>query len=450
MRIADRDKRSAWDVVEVAHWEQIPAAVKSDAVKSDAVKSDAVKSDAVQPGAVRLLAADLDNNGAPDLIVSGPEASRVWLGDQAGGKFTASGPICPASSSRPSISTARGGSISSVWTAMGGRCVRQPRHEGLSLADDSPLGSGTEWRQPDQFVRLGWRSGSPERHVLSEAADRRSGRPFRPGESGGRGSDSHRLAQWHVAGRIQPAGRHDAGSASSGSRARARSCSPGTANGSRSSPISCGARRWGCSSTPSDNGPHLSNHRMGSRSAAINLSPGDGYYDLRINANLWETHFFDHLSLVVVDHSAGTEIFVDERFSPASTGPKMYLTENAAPDRAGLRPLGPRRHRIGSPRSTEVSRRFRPRRLPRTCRGALGRDRIAGRRGDGSDVTGRCICWPPAGFIRPTARSISLSPRAAASRRTGSCWKSPTAQAAGKRRKTSVSPPARTRRWSFA
>jgi Tfp pilus assembly protein PilF len=45
------------------------------------------------------------------------------------------------------------------------------------------------------------------------------------------------------------------------------------------------------------------------------LAPRDGVYDLRITAELWETHFFDLTGLVAVDHPAGTEIFVDERFA---------------------------------------------------------------------------------------------------------------------------------------
>jgi hypothetical protein len=43
----------------------------------------------------------------------------------------------------------------------------------------------------------------------------------------------------------------------------------------------------------------------------------DGVYDVRVTAELWETHFFDHVSLLVVDHAPGTEVFVDERFSAA-------------------------------------------------------------------------------------------------------------------------------------
>jgi tetratricopeptide (TPR) repeat protein len=51
--------------------------------------------------------------------------------------------------------------------------------------------------------------------------------------------------------------------------------------------------------------------------AGDQLVPRDGAYDVRITAELWETHFFDHVSLLVVDHPADTEVFVDERFSPA-------------------------------------------------------------------------------------------------------------------------------------
>jgi Tfp pilus assembly protein PilF len=45
------------------------------------------------------------------------------------------------------------------------------------------------------------------------------------------------------------------------------------------------------------------------------LVPSDGVYDMRVTAELWETHFFDRLSLLVADHPPGTEVFVDERFA---------------------------------------------------------------------------------------------------------------------------------------
>ena len=46
------------------------------------------------------------------------------------------------------------------------------------------------------------------------------------------------------------------------------------------------------------------------------LAARDGMYDVRITAELWETHFFDHVGLMYVDHPKDTEVFVDERFSP--------------------------------------------------------------------------------------------------------------------------------------
>jgi len=41
----------------------------------------------------------------------------------------------------------------------------------------------------------------------------------------------------------------------------------------------------------------------------------DGFYDLRITGELWETYYYDSLRLMAVDHPAGTEVFTDERFA---------------------------------------------------------------------------------------------------------------------------------------
>lgn len=50
------------------------------------------------------------------------------------------------------------------------------------------------------------------------------------------------------------------------------------------------------------------------RIAPDQLKETDGVYDLRMTAELWETHFFDYVELIAVDHPAGTEIYIDERF----------------------------------------------------------------------------------------------------------------------------------------
>lgn len=55
----------------------------------------------------------------------------------------------------------------------------------------------------------------------------------------------------------------------------------------------------------------------------------DGFYDLRITGELWETYYYDYLSLMVVDHPAGTDIFTDERFVIPPT--KLAITTVATP-----------------------------------------------------------------------------------------------------------------------
>jgi Tfp pilus assembly protein PilF len=59
------------------------------------------------------------------------------------------------------------------------------------------------------------------------------------------------------------------------------------------------------------------------------LVPHDGYYDLRVTAELWEVYYYDYIGLMTVDHPAGTEIFVDERF--AIPPPKPGFTTVATP-----------------------------------------------------------------------------------------------------------------------
>ncbi len=59
------------------------------------------------------------------------------------------------------------------------------------------------------------------------------------------------------------------------------------------------------------------------------LVPHDGYYDLRLTGELWETYYYDYLKLMVVDHPAGTEIFTDERFAVPPV--KLAITVVAPP-----------------------------------------------------------------------------------------------------------------------
>ena len=64
------------------------------------------------------------------------------------------------------------------------------------------------------------------------------------------------------------------------------------------------------------------------------LAPHDGYYDLRITGELWETYYYDSLALMTIDHPAGTEIFTDERFSVPPV--KLAITSVAPPHSLSL------------------------------------------------------------------------------------------------------------------
>ena len=59
------------------------------------------------------------------------------------------------------------------------------------------------------------------------------------------------------------------------------------------------------------------------------LQPRDGFYDLRITGELWETYYYDSMALMTVDHPAGTEVFTDERFDVPPV--KLAVTETAEP-----------------------------------------------------------------------------------------------------------------------
>lgn len=70
------------------------------------------------------------------------------------------------------------------------------------------------------------------------------------------------------------------------------------------------------------------------------LKPHNGYYDLRICAELWETHFFDHLALMAVDHPKDTDIWVDERFSIPPPPLAVITTRKPVPVSSAVDDLG--------------------------------------------------------------------------------------------------------------
>ena len=61
------------------------------------------------------------------------------------------------------------------------------------------------------------------------------------------------------------------------------------------------------------------------------LASRNGHYDIRITAEYWETYYIDHYSLLVVDHPSDSEIYTDERFALPPPTPQVIATDITKP-----------------------------------------------------------------------------------------------------------------------
>ncbi len=189
MRRLSNDGEAAWTTAELARW-------------------DGFAPGTAGPGDFRLLVHDLDNNGALDLIASGPGGARIWMG--AGpDKFQ---PL-PVDDLRARL---RGRRPQRRRPTRPSRPVRRPptrpapqrRRPQLSLAGHPALrqrrGTRPAGRQPRQLLRRGRRGRGPQRTARPEAADGRAVAAFRTRRPRQDHGPSHRLAQRGLAGRIRP------------------------------------------------------------------------------------------------------------------------------------------------------------------------------------------------------------------------------------------------------
>jgi Tfp pilus assembly protein PilF len=133
------------------------------------------------------------------------------------------------------------------------------------------------------------------------------------------------------------------------------------------------------------------------------LAPREGFYDLRITAELWETYYLDHYELAVVDHPAGTEVFVDERTSREPPALKVYETATPHPVAGAWDDEG---HDV-----TDVVRQLDGRFLDTFGRGryqGVTRDHYV--EVDLSDAPGEGPLWLIAqGWLHPTDASINVA-----------------------------------------
>ena len=263
-------------------------------------------------GNARLLVADLDNNGAGDLIASGPAGSRIALASPGGSFRQASGQL-------------PGGITSAVDVDGDGR---------LELVVQRGDGAGVVRVKGQKNYR--WQAIRPR--AVTATGDQRI-------NSFGIGGEVEVRTGLHVQKQVIAAPVVHFGL---GDAARAEVARITWPNGFLQSEFdlaadsSIGASQRLKGSCPwlfAWNGTEMSfvtdfiwrsplGLRINAQATADvlmtedwvrirgdQLAPRNGQYNLSITAELWETHFFDLVSLLVVDHPEGTEMFVDERFA---------------------------------------------------------------------------------------------------------------------------------------
>ena len=264
-------------------------------------------------GGYRLWLVDLDNSGGLDVAASGGGTSRVWLADAAG-RYAALAQVPRrrdlrrrgSHGRRPAGPGGSGGGRSHAVSRRG--CPR------LSLARAAPRA----------------RSSTPATSASTRsvwAARRRCGRDCSCKSSFSRAarctsawapartSTSHAFCGrtgWPRPSSTSTPTRRS--SPSNASRDRAPGCSRGDGTGMRFVTDFLWRSPLGLRINAQDTAGVVQTEDW-VKIRGDQLVPRDGVYDVRITAELWETLFFDHVSLLVIDHPAEVDVYVDERFS---------------------------------------------------------------------------------------------------------------------------------------
>jgi hypothetical protein len=283
-----------WDVGELARWQDMPPGVTA--------------------GPARLTAADFDNNGAVDLLASGAGGGRVWLGDEKGafqplptalgarvfaaGDLTGDGrlDLVGLSEGGQAARLVNGGSKAYHWQVLRPRAKEatgDQRINSFGIGGEMEIRSGLLFQKQTidaplvhfglgentsaDVVRIVWPNGFVQAEFEL-------------------GSDQAVLAEQRLKGSCPSLFAWD------GTSMRfVKDCAPW-------SPA------LGLRINDQDTAGILQTEEW-MKIRGDQLAPRDGFYDLRITAELWETYYIDHYSLLVVDHPAGTEVFADERFA---------------------------------------------------------------------------------------------------------------------------------------
>ena len=299
VRISDKNDGERWDTAEIA---RVPDAAHNLA------------------GEVRLQVADLDNNGALDLILSevsqgsGAAGAWIWLGDDKGGFTLLDQPRGPAlvfaaadvrnngrldllglSSDGKPIQALNQGSKNYHW-----QVVRPHAVQAVGDQRINPFGVGGEIEVRSGLLVQKQPITGPQLHFgLGEQTEAEVVRVVWPNGTVraefGVKADQDVLTEQRLKGSCPFLFAYNGRQVEFVKDAVPWSSAIGLRINTLGAAEIVATSEW---------------YRIGREE----LVPHDGFYDIRFTAELWEVYYYDYLALTTVDHPAGTEIFVDERF----------------------------------------------------------------------------------------------------------------------------------------
>ncbi len=308
-RLSDKDKGKTWDRAEVARWSDFPTGQ--------------------EPGTYRLLTADLDNNGGIDLLAAGPGGTHVWLSDEKG-KFAPQGKP-QAVNVFATVDLTKDGRLDLLALTKEGKLVQRVNQGKKNY----------HWQvlRPRAVNRRGEDVKPYERmnsFAIGGEAEIRSGLLIQkqlitaPVLHFGLGEQPRATVTrflW-TDGTVQNEFNKPGDQAITVEQRLTGSC-PFLFAGDGHQMHFVADFMWGTPLGLHINGQAKANFAQTEERVKIRgdqLVSRDGLYDIRVTADLWETHFFDHLSLIVVDHPADTEVFADERFARVPPPPAIHVT----------------------------------------------------------------------------------------------------------------------------
>jgi Tfp pilus assembly protein PilF len=385
-RLSDEGEGAGWDAAEVMRWEGAAMGFV--------------------PGGVKMMAADFDNNGGIDLLVSGVRGARAWLSD-ADGKFRPLGlPEAVAGSRSVSVADAdadgrldlfgvRGdsqpfraagrGSKNYHWQLIRPRAANatgDQRINSFGVGGEMEIRAGLLVQKqlingPLVHFGLGEQAGADVVRVVWPNGSVRAEFELK--------ADTSVLAEQRLKGSCPSLFAFDGKQMSF-----VKDCAP-----------------WSPAIGLRINSYQTAKVQQTEEWVKIRgdqLAPRAGFYDLAITAELWETYYLDRYQFAVVDHPAGTEVFVDERTAREPPALKVYTTGETRPFARALDDAGAD--------VSEVVRRLDGRHLDNFGRGShqgVTRDHYVELE-LGDDAPREGPLWLVAhGWLHPTDASINVA-----------------------------------------